>query len=276
VVVLTRRLQAIIAIGLLSVLPYFRRFSYEIFLRTHLLFAITLAVAIWRHVHKLEAILDTLLVVTLGCFAGSLAAQISTQVYRNCTRHLALAHIDDVHIEASTSHPQLMILGLRLARPWHIQPGQYVHLRLLTSKAYSWMQRHPFAIVWWDDSLIEGKARKIYVMIETRHGWTRRIIRYQALLESLPVWLGGPYGSGVDLGQYGYVLLFASDSGIFAVLPIIKGLLEHVQKAAAAVRRVKLIWHTESIQGKQLEEWMNQLLQVDKEDSAVGRRHCVI
>ena len=234
------------------------------FLRTHLATSIALAIAVWRHIRTVEIFLNTLLLITLGCFGAISVLQLCLQLYRNCASDLSLTQILDVKVEDAEACYDPAILKLRLRRPWYVQPGQYVHLRILSTKGWSWVQRHPFAIVWWEGTLADMETSTIFLMIQRRHGWTQNIWRYRGAILGEPAWLAGPYGIHTDFRLCHRVLLFASSSGIFAVLPIVKRLLQQVQAGQALTRRIKLMWLTESLYGEQLETWMNQLLTDDK------------
>ena len=156
-----------------------------------------------------------------------------------------------------------LILEVQLTRACRVEPGQYVNLRLLTTKAMSMVQRHPFAITWWESLDDTSMAQRVFLMIEPRRGWTRRIARHTDSLQDVTVWLDGPYGQPYNVDSFGSVLLFASGSGMFALLPFVKRLTQLVKIAAANTRRIKLIWHTDEYHN-QLQEWMQSVLDDDK------------
>ena len=80
-----------------------------------------------------------------------------------------------------------------------------------------------------------------------------------ASLEKSAVWLDGPFGLEYKLSEYGVVLLFASGTGVFACLPLIKGLAEEAKIHTTRTRRIKLVWQTEGFHDK-LQEWMQSIL----------------
>lgn len=56
----------------------------------------------------------------------------------------------------------------------------------------------------------------------------------------------GPYGKTLSFGQYGTVLLFATDMGIAGQLPYIGKLLERYQQCKVKTRRIALFWELEA------------------------------
>jgi NAD(P)H-flavin reductase len=88
-------------------------------------------------------------------------------------------------------------------------------------------------------------------------------------LERSAVWLDGPFGTGYNLSEYGVVLLFASGTGVFACLPLIKGLIEEAKIGATKARKIKLIWQTNEFHDK-LQEWMQSILDDKSLDPSVG------
>ncbi|GAB7336552.1 hypothetical protein MBLNU13_g09824t1 [Cladosporium sp. NU13] len=119
--------------------------------------------------------------------------------------------------------------------------------------------RHPFAITWWEAQHHDEPARYLWIMIDPQRGWTRQIIRHSDTLIGTRAWLDGPYGQSCDFESFGCVLLFASGTGIFALLPIVKRLSELVRASAANTRRIKLVWHTTEYHD-QVQVWMQSLL----------------
>ena len=114
-----------------------------------------------------------------------------------------------------------------------------------------------------------GKAQVLYVMIDPQQGWTQSAMARQSVFTNQIAWLGGPYGLPSRLEEYGTVILFASGHGIFAQLPLLKGLAEGIKRSAVKARRVELIWQTDVFH-KQLQEWMHSILRDDKVDNEVG------
>ena len=103
------------------------------------------------------------------------------------------------------------------------------------------------AIVWWDtldEAATEPYTNKIYLMVEPRLGWSRRIMSEPTRLDKQIVWLDGPFGRTHDLHEYGTVLFFVSDVGMFAVLPLLKDLTSRTKVARVKTRRIRIVWQT--------------------------------
>lgn len=174
-----------------------------------------------------------------------------------------------MRIVRAQGYDDTLILELRLSRPWQIHPGQHVHLSLLTLRYASIFQRHPFVITWWRTLEGESDAIAIYIMVDPRRGWTRRISHQPDLIAHCYAWLDGPFGRTFRLEEYGTVILFASGKGVFAQLPLMKSLVEQSKFSAVKTRRIKLVWQTNQYH-EQLQEWMQGIL----DDRAVSDDVC--
>ncbi|KAK3045382.1 hypothetical protein LTR09_012999 [Extremus antarcticus] len=90
--------------------------------------------------------------------------------------------------------------------------------------------------------------------------------RHEDTFENQVAWLDGPFGSPYRLEEYSTVVLFASGSGIYAQLPLLKDLATGMKASAIRTRRVKLVCQAES-SNEQLQEWMHEILS-DEPDGA--------
>lgn len=283
--------QAAATLLALSILPLIRRFGYEAFLTLHRALMMTLLVALWHHIGPRQTLSRILLEAGLATLLASIGMQAARQVYKNTSWTGCKVQI--VHTSTGRRCGDTLIVRIALARPWRIQPGNYIHLRLLTLKFASLLQSHPFVITWWDDveetkdaiaevephagtnrhppSQHAGKAQVLYVMIDPQRGWTRRVMGFHRIFDNRAAWLAGPFGSAYRLEQYSTVMLFASDSGIFAQLPLLKGILLALRRSPSRTKKVRLIWQTD-VYHEQLQEWMHDILRDDKLDKDVGNK----
>lgn len=244
-----------------------KKYVYELFLYTHRAVTITLVVALWEHVHAKQTLSRILLIGAFGAFLVLLASQMVRQIYNNsawCRHGIQLVRISQIR-----QYDESLILELKLSRPWKIKPGEYIHLSLLTLKYLSFLQRHPFVITWWDSMHDREKTQIIYVMIDPQRGWTKSIYTHPSYFKDKIAWLDGPFGRSYRFGEYGTVILFASGNGIFAQLPLLKGLVEGSKSAAVKTRRIKLIWQTDKYHG-QLQEWIQSILSDERVDTEVS------
>ena len=279
----------------LSILPLLRHHGYEVFLYLHRSSAVMLLVALWEHIRLQQTLSRVLLVVIFTGLLSSTALQSVRQVYKNFLWDKHGGHV--VRTMNARQCGESLIVKIELKRPWKIQPGCFIYLRLLTLKRASIFQRHPFVIAWWDDKNqreisphphtqekykeTSGKqntvceARALYVMMEPQHGWTRKVMADQSIFENQAVWLDGPFGVSYRLDQYSTVILFASGNGIVAQLPLLKDLATKSKASNIETRRVKLVWQTET-SNEQLQDWMHEILRDEDFDSDVGGEHNVI
>ncbi|KAK4551297.1 hypothetical protein LTR86_011246 [Recurvomyces mirabilis] len=259
--------QAIASIVALNTLPWGRQYVYEAFLNSHLILAVTLAITLWIHLRTQDSYSRLLLEISVVIFASSCAYQVVRRLYRNVrlsvwkeekwSPRLQVARVSMVE-----DHESSLILELTLARPWKIRPGQFIYLTVSTLRWASFMQRHPLTIVWWDtldEAAAEPYAVKIYLMVEPRLGWSRRIMSDPGRLNKQVVWLDGPFGRAHDLHEYSTVLFFVSDVGMFAVLPLLKDLTYRTKVARAKTRRIRIVWQT-SWYHPALKVWMHCIL----------------
>lgn len=241
----------------LSLLVFARSRAHETILVAHRILTIVLALAFWLHLKSQQSVARQLCFVTLSLFLTTSCFRYAAQLSRNLGSIREGVRL--VRIEEVRKHDDCLILGLQLPKNWRIRPGQHVFLTILMLKHASVFQRHPFTVTWWDTS----KPSRIYLMIRSRRGWTKSIIDNSGFLLTRAVWLDGPFGIPLCLENYGAVLLFASGDGIFAQLPLIKGLTEAYKSSSAKTRRIKLVWLTTEL-NEQLQEWIQTIL--DDED----------
>jgi hypothetical protein len=226
-------------------------------------------------------------------FVGLLASiifQNVRQIYRNTVWNRHGGNI--VRVSSVRQCGDSLTVKIRLKRPWKVQPGDFIYLRLLTMRCGSIFQRHPFVITWWDerdeadnkenlDGQEElknitgqqnsmGKALILYVMIDPQHGWTQNFMAQRSAFENQVAWLDGPFGSSYRLEEYSTVILFASGNGIVAQLPLLRVLAGRLTDPAFQIKRVKLVWQTEK-SNEQLQDWMHEILRDEELDSDVGR-----
>jgi len=253
-----------IALLLLGIAPTFRRRMYEAFFRTHIALSPSLLGMLLYHARHIDRFSEILLGGTLVCFTTSLLYWSIHQIYRNAVfDQFTIGKVS--LIEQDPTDKNSLTIALDLTRPCHIEPGQYVYLKILTKAANSIFQSHPFVVAWWDAREEDFATRRIYVMIDPQSGWTRHIMSLPDQFVAKSIWLDGPYGRPLHAHEYGTVLLFASGFGIFAILPVLKRLIELSKVGAAKTRRIKLVWYTDKLYTR-LQGWMQEFLNDDELD----------
>lgn len=243
----------------MSVLAKF--YIYEVFLFCHRASTLLAGILIWQHLQSTEVLDRTLLLGSFCALLVILSIRFVLQIYYNLRAHSLC--------KMTTSRDQDgLLLRLDLARPREVVPGQHVLLTLLSLKHASILQRHPFVICWWDeiddpderhiDPSLDSEQREdvtpsqtevvytkvVYAMLRPRNGWTKSVCDGDTL-KDMSVWLGGPFGSRLDLEKYHTVVLFASGFGIFAQLPFIKRLVEVRRDIVIKTRKIHIVWETE-------------------------------
>ena len=214
---------------------------YELFLKTHLIFALALAVVLWLHVDLTKTRTAICLGIASALWLVQYVTWLVRLIYRNPT-----PRSEDVHFTsfpARYSSSQVMDVTITLKRPWKVAPGQYIYLThpSISLHQASFLQAHPYIIAWEEDTTIT-------VLIQRDKGFTEALFTSPSLASSIIV--DGPYGHSQPLDEYDKVLFIASGIGIAAHLLQIKHLLDAHNNKSARVRRVTLVWFLETI-GKQ-------------------------
>lgn len=262
-----------------------RRLAYEIFLISHLPLAILLGAALWDHIREKGHTLNIMIITVSACFAVTSIHRYTRQLLHNIVYPRGFLKIVSSQIFGST-----MIMKLDIPEKCLVEPGQYVYLTIISTRAFSFAQRHPFTIIWWDiedpfdpsqtedpvsqprgvtihsgevyRSTVRPLRRNkpsIWLMIDPQRGWTRRIMNHVDTLAGRIAWLDGPYGVRNNIHTFGCVLLFASGTGIFALLPYVKQLAQLAKESRSTTRRIKLVWYTREYHD-QVKVWMQRLL----------------
>jgi predicted ferric reductase len=130
-------------------------------------------------------------------------------------------------------------LEIRLHRSWNIQAGQYVFVRAPGLGFLSIMQSRPFWIVWWDIDHEQG-ILQLDMLVRKRRGFMRYLSSSRD--KEHIAWISRPFGQSQPFGDYGSILMFATDIGIAAHLPYLKTLMQGRSDATIRTRRVLLVW----------------------------------
>lgn len=191
------------------IFPVFRRYLYEVFVKSHVFLSISATYVIWRHLDGNQRMESFYLLLSIGLFASSLVLRILMVLYRNVARGRRKATAEIHH------HSGAISAKIIPARGWKVRAGQYVQLCLPRLGWLSVVQSHPFMIVWWDEDTKE-RAISIEVLFKVRKGFTGKISRRCPESVRVPIFLEGPYGCSTNISDYEAVLLIASDIGIAA------------------------------------------------------------
>jgi len=130
---------------------------------------------------------------------------------------------------------------LELPRPVRVKEGQYIGLWIPAVGKFSFLQVHPFMVTSWS----ERNSKQLRLLVEPRHGWTKKLLRYARVNpDRTPcrALFTGPYGVSVPTRNYGIVLLVASGLGIVAQISYLKQLIHDYNACRARTRRIHLVW----------------------------------
>lgn len=222
-------------------------------------------VTIWLHT-KANRRNRMLMKVTLGLYLCSNVLSLLAQVFRNIT--FRGGRIQVGRLTSVTRIGESLVLGITLPVKWTFLPGQHIHLTFLTLRHWSFAQRHPFTLAWWENAATDSSMQVVYVVIQPRKGWTRQLLdicqhqsRQQHNLEgeidpNTSVWLGGPFGQAYNLEDYSFIILFATGNGIVAQMPLLKAF---ASRGIGHQQKIRLIWDTKSVHDL-AQQWLNDIL----------------
>jgi len=239
---------------LLFSVRFFRRPSYEIFLRFHQALAGLLMFAVWHHTPR-GGLPARIYKYTM---AGSLVA---TSVVQGCQILLRNLSLGQAGSRASLTKVQgCVFIDINVPRPWKVRAGQYINIWMPFFSLRSIFQTHPFMIVYWTD----GPCPSLHLLIEPKDGLTRKLYERAYEIRSFDLaqdyqphdlpqqafhlaWITGPHGRGAPVGEYGTVLMIATGFGIAAQLPYLKELIRGFNHCEVRTRRIHLVWQLDRI-----------------------------
>jgi predicted ferric reductase len=226
-----------------------RRYFYEVFLGLHSITTAVAAIALWRHlsVGQFQAryyILGGIVFWGGGLLVGCLL-DCRYNVNLGQGKWLPMANIvtvyqtekDDQVVTTDACHLEIIV-----RRRWSVQPGEYLFICLRGLRFPYNFQRHPFWIVWWDEDSEKGMVH-LDMLVRRRQGFTRRLLSHRET--EFTARISRPFGRSEDFGDYGSVLMFATDVGIAAHLPYLKMLMQGRSEASIRTRHVVVVWQVE-------------------------------
>ena len=110
------------------------------------------------------------------------------------------------------------------------------HCRYLIAPANSSINNSFLAMQRWQNDAV-------HLLIEAQNGFTNKL--YQAGINEDHEFLtlfSGPHGTAVSMGNFGTVLMFATDIGIAAQLPYLRSLIDNYNQCRIRARRILLVW----------------------------------
>ena len=218
--------------------------------------------SVWRHTLSGGLSVRVYRYVLTGSLVVTSFIQGCLILFRNLSLHQAGGQASITRVKDS------MFIDIPLTRPWKVRAGQYVNLWMPFFSLRSFLQSHPFMIVYWT----EGTAPSLYFLIQPQDGLTRKMyhrahevgsfnLAHDEHSRELPegcfhlAWISGPHGSGAPVGEYGSVLMIATGIGIAAQLPYLKELIWGFNHCETRTRRIHLVWQLDYVGEMRLHEW---------------------
>ncbi|ENI01104.1 hypothetical protein COCC4DRAFT_148871 [Bipolaris maydis ATCC 48331] len=232
---------------------YVRRYMFELFIKTHLLFALMFVGVLWFHI----PFRNRRALVCLSLTSAVWLVQKILWLIRVGNQNSGRKAANEVTITAFMSKsgvPDAASVTVPLKKNWLIRPGQYIYLTLpgVSRHCAGFIQAHPYSIAWVDGSeIILIVQRFAGFSANLHHANTHTNFEFSRIVD-------GPYGSPHHLNSYDKVLFLASGIGIVAHLLAIRDLLVAHENQSARVRRITLVWFLETTNQ---EQWVKSILQ---------------
>ncbi|KAL4781055.1 hypothetical protein BJX76DRAFT_350474 [Aspergillus varians] len=225
----------------LAILPLITKRVYEVFLRTHQVFALAALYAIWEHTRTLanKHIRQYLYICIL--FQNTVIGRKSTK------------------ITVDSRGENVVCVTISPPRPWQVRAGQRIQLNIPGIGIFYLFQMHPFTIT------------SISLLIRKRSGFTKKLA--ESNRSEYRAWFDGPYGptavgsgrTSERMGDYGHIFMVATGIGIATQIPYIKELLEGHRRASIRTRRVSIIWQLdEEGDWEGAHDWLQELVKEDE------------
>ncbi|KKZ67222.1 hypothetical protein EMCG_07088 [[Emmonsia] crescens] len=263
-----------IMLFILVALPLIRKYQYELFGILHLASAIFLAYSLWRHVETLDMMSKICVLTSAGLFLTISVLHLMRSLFRNFTFKNALGRLtlmSESHSDTLTSNADAYRVDISLSRPWKVKAGEWINLTLPAVGFLYTCQAHPFTVAWWEEDEA-GYASSISLLIKKRSGFTQRLLKQVQPYTEYRAWIDGPYGpartnsySFSGVGDYGHLIMFATDIGIAAHLPYIKETLKGIKQCRVKTRTICLVWQMNKADDLDLvRHWLQQLVAEDE------------
>jgi NAD(P)H-flavin reductase len=187
-------------------------------------------------------------IATAGTFVVTLAFEGGQFLFRNGVLTNKMPAVEEIfkYPEGDKSSPfQVTIL---LQEPLEVKPPQHINIWIPSLGVRYLLQSHPFVVTSWTGK----KQTSLELLIEPRHGWTKRLQSKAVTKTGHSGGLGrvlftGPHGISVPVDEYEYVFMVASGYGIIPHLPLLERLIQGALAHEVRARRICLVWELEDI-----------------------------
>ncbi|KKY22288.1 putative fad-binding domain-containing protein [Phaeomoniella chlamydospora] len=265
-VVLLVQAAALLCMALSCLFITLRRRLYEIIMKFHYGLSLVALGALWKHLEP-RTTFPFLYIAVATCMLSSItAARVLYVLFRNVARGEPLSRATVEPLDGAVK------LSVTIPTPFRVRAGQYVHLWIPGIDFWSFFQAHPYTIAWWCDDYT-GQATRAEFLVRCQRGFSDRFTRNFIGANAFLSCIDGPYGVCHDLGDYGSVLLFATEIGIAAQIPYVKELVRGFRDFKVRTRRIRLHWQIDQESNQNwVDSWFNEILDGDPQKDLIQIR----
>ena len=204
--------------------------SYEIYSRVHQALGLFVAIDLWSLLFP-ESRLNKICAVTgIGILSVTAFLDLVMFFYQNNI----LKGLPKVQLQRVSDGTKAYITVRKRMR---IKAGQYISICIPSTGLSTILQWHPFIVV---DAQRAGEETKLTLLIQSRRGFTNKLLRDGVSRRTRTALIIGPYGLHVPIDEYTSVLMVASGLGILSHLPYLQYLVSG--KGFGRSTRVTLLW----------------------------------
>ena len=221
----------------LFLLTWIRLSLYEFFLKSHLLLAVLIVMALWRHLIVRLNFTRIYVIIVVSIFVITTLLRYSRILFRQSSwsHSYATSRVIQVH-KANDA----FCLEIDVRRSWNVRAEQYVYIWMSFCSFWSLFQSHSFMITWWSQNA-HDRVEKIYLLIKFRYEFTRKLLKHLNA-STLRTWVDDSYDKEKNLENFESVLMFASEIDIVAQISYIKKLFANIKKFKVRTRSILLMW----------------------------------
>jgi predicted ferric reductase len=233
------------SLGLLMLLslPFLRKPSYELFLRSHQALAVLSLYALWQQLRSKSLLVRICLCVSTGMLGLTSCLQLCSILYRNASFRRGFPRARMIKTIGGIKVTVLVPSRLQM------KAGQYINLWIPSISFWSFLQSHPFVVASWT----EGEQTTLELLIGPQKGLSSKFLRNStygsgsALADLCLAVFSGPHGLSAPLAEFEIVLLVASGLGLVAQLPYLQHLIRGYNDFQVCTRRIHLVWQLDSL-----------------------------
>lgn len=180
--------------------PLFRKPSYELFIRSSSIAAVSVYTT-WRHLPSDKLFPRFYVYLSLSLFLSTSIFQCGRVLYQNGIFHHGLPRADIALAGGA------MRIRVHVRRSLEVKVGQYVNLWIWIPSLSFWSvaQNHPFVVTSWAD----GQRYTFDLFIEPRRGLTRELFYHgqNRSARNPLVLFSGPHGSSAPVDEYQNIVI---------------------------------------------------------------------